>query len=128
MPTDSTPRVPGDLDATAKTLYRFLRRHMRERPDGPTQWQDPDHQLLSQACRYEMRARRARDGFSALDSDALTTVGDRKQLTVHPVVKIAEQAERAFVDCLKELGFTPTARARLGLEKAKAGPSKFGFD
>lgn len=122
------PNVPGDLDATAQALYRNLRKAMQERPDGPTQWQDPDHHLLSQACRYEMRARRAREGFSALDSDALTTVGDRRQLTVHPVVKIAEQAERAFVDCLKELGFTPRARAQLGLEKAKAGVSKFGLD
>lgn len=122
------PGVPGDLDSTGKALYRNLRKAMQDRPDGPTQWEHPDHHLLSQACRYEMRARRARDGFSALDRDALTTVGDRKQLTVHPVVKIAEQAERAFVDCLKELGFTPAARARLGLEKAKAGGSKFGLD
>jgi phage terminase small subunit len=57
----------------------------------------------------------------------MTTVGDRKQLTVHPLVKIAETAERAFVDCLKELGFTPRARSQMGLESRKAGESKFGL-
>lgn len=74
-----------------------------------------------------MRARKARDGFRDLDGDALTTVGDRKQLTVHPLVKIAETAERAFVDCLKELGFTPRARSQMGLEAKKSGESKFGL-
>lgn len=126
MPRKSAPGVPGDLDATGQALYRFLRQAMKDRPDGPTHWEDPDHHLLSQACRYHMRARTARDGF-ARDTDAMTTYGDRGQLTVHPLVKIAETAERAFVDCLKELGFTPRARAQLGLERKKAGESKFGL-
>lgn len=123
----TAPGVPGDLDSTGKKLYRDLRQAMRERPSGPTQWQDPDHHLLSQACRYDMRARKARDGFGTFSGDSLTTVGDRRQLTVHPLVKIAETAERAFVDCLKELGFTPRARAAMGLEPAKTGASKFGL-
>lgn len=121
------PSVPGDLDATGKKLYRDLRGAMQDRPDGPTQWTDPDHHLLSQACRYDMRARRARDGFRN-SVDDMTTLGDRRQLTLHPLVKIAEQSERAFVDCLKELGFTPRARAQLGLEKRVEGESKFGLD
>lgn len=127
MPRKAAPGVPGDLDATGQKLYRDLRQAMRDRPDGPTQWQDPDHHLLSQACRYDMRARRARDGFRNA-SDEMVTYGDRKQLTVHPLVKIAEQAERAFVDVLKELGFSPRARAQLNIEARKAGESKFGLD
>lgn len=118
--------VPGDLDATGKHLYRNLRRAMQERPDGPTQWQDSDHHLLAQACRYDHRARRARDAFKNLAED-MVTLGDRRQRTVDPLVKIAEAAERAFLDCLKELGFTPRARAQLGLEKKSAGESKFGL-
>src|SRR6185312_2743381 len=57
------PGVPGDLDSTGKKLYRDLRSAMQSRPDGPTQWTDPDHHLLSQACRYNQRARHARDAF-----------------------------------------------------------------
>jgi P27 family predicted phage terminase small subunit len=122
-----TPPVVKGLDQAGVALYRRLKAALRAR-QGPTSWEDSDHHLVAQTCRYEMRARRARDGFSALDSDALTTTGDRKQLTVHPLVKVAEQAERAFVDCLKELGLSPRARAQLGLEKKRVGPSKFGLD
>ncbi len=98
---------------------------MKDR-EGPTAWEGSDHHLLSQTCRYDMRARKARDGFRDR-SDDMITLGDRKQMTVHPLVKIAEQAERAFVDCLKELGFTPRARAQLGLEQKKSARSKFGL-
>lgn len=122
----ASPGVPGDLDSTGKALYRNLRQAMRDRPDGPTQWQDVDHHLLAQACRYDQRARRARDGFKT-NSDEMVTLGDRRQKTVHPLVKIAEQAERAFVDCLKELGFTPRARAQMGLEARREQASKFGL-
>lgn len=126
-PDPRAPNVPGDLDATGKALYRYLRKAMRERPEGPTRWQDPDHHLLSQACRYDMRARRARDGFAGASGE-MVTLGDRRQLTVHPFVKIAEQSERLFVDVLKELGFSPRARAQLGIEARSAGVSKFGLD
>lgn len=119
------PGVPGDLDATGKALYRKLREAMRER-EGPTHWQDTDHHLLSQACRYDQRARRARDAFKTRPEE-MTTTGDRGQLTVHPLVKIAEGAERQFLECLKELAFSPRARAQLGLEQKRAGPSKFGL-
>lgn len=122
------PGVPGDLDATGKALYRTLRRAAQDRPDGPTQWVDSDHHLLAQACRYEMRARKSRDWFTGKAVGEMTTLGDRKQETIHPLVKITEQSERAFLDCLKELGFTPRARAQLGLEKRVEGKSKFGLD
>lgn len=121
-----TPPVVKGLDQAGVALYHKLKAAMQER-QGPAAWEDSDHHLLAQTCRYDMRARKARDGFAALDKDALTTYGDRGQLTVHPLVKIAEQSERLFVDCLKELGFTPKARAQLGLEKPKAGGSKFGL-
>jgi P27 family predicted phage terminase small subunit len=123
----AVPGVPGDLDATGKALYRNLRAAMKDRPDGPTQWQDPDHHLLSQACRYDMRARRAREAFRNA-ADDMVTLGDRRQRTVDPLVKIAETAERAFVDVLKELGFSPRARAQLGIERRTEGASKFGLD
>lgn len=125
-PEPRAPNVPGDLDATGAHLYRTLRTAMRDRPAGPTRWENSDHHLLSQACRLDQRARRAREGFKS-NAVEMTTTGDRGQLTVHPLVKIAEGSERQFVDCLKELGFTPRARAQLGLERKKDGPSKFGL-
>lgn len=127
MPAKASPGVPGDLDSTGKALYRALRSAMQDRPDGPTKWEPSDHHLLSQTCRYSMRARTARDGF-ARNSSEMTTTGDRGQLTVHPLVKIAETAERAFVDCLKELGFSPASRHRLSIEAKKTEKSKFGLE
>lgn len=121
----TAPTVKG-LDQGGVALYYKLKAAMLDR-EGPTAWEDSDHHLLAQTCRYDMRARSARDWFRDQDAGEMTTEGDRKQLTVHPLVKIAETAERAFVDCLKELGFTPRARAQLGLEKKVVGASKFGF-
>ena len=122
-----TPPVVKGLDQAGVALYHKLKAAMKDR-QGPAAWEDSDHHLLAQTCRYDMRAREARDWFRDKEADAMTTLGDRRQLTVHPLVKIAETAERAFVDCLKELGFTPKSRASLGLEARKSGESKFGLD
>jgi P27 family predicted phage terminase small subunit len=115
------PGVPGDLDAIGKKLYRDLRAYMRD----AARWEDSDHHLLAQTCRYDMRARAARDALRKAGD--MTSEGDRKQLTVHPLVRVAEAAEKAFVEGLKELGFTPRARAALGLESKPPGESKFGL-
>lgn len=120
-----TPPVVKGLDQAGVALYHKLKVAMKDR-EGPTAWEDSDHHLLAQACRYDERARRAREGFKTTVDDMIT-LGDRRQETVHPLVKIAETSERAFIDCLKELGFTPRARAQLGLEKRSEGASKFGL-
>lgn len=56
----------------------------------------------------------------------MTSEGDRKQLTVHPLVRVAEAAEKSYVEGLKELGFSPRARATMGIEVGVKGGGKFG--
>lgn len=121
-----TPPVVKGLDQAGVALYHKLKAAMQDR-QGPAAWEDSDHHLLAQTCRYDMRARNARDWFRDKDAGEMTTVGDRRQLTVHPLVKIAETAERAFVDCLKELGFTPRSRAQLSIERKSEAENKFGL-
>lgn len=125
MPTIDKTAPPKDLDRDAEKLYRKLREAMRDRPAGPTQWQDTDQHLLAQTCRFEQRARTAREQFSRAKD--FTSEGDRKQLTVHPLVRVMESAEKGFVDGLSRLGFTVEARAKMGIEAKKQGESKFGL-
>jgi P27 family predicted phage terminase small subunit len=121
----AAPGVPGDLDSTGKALYRNLRTAMRERPPGPTQWQDSDHHLLAQACRHDMKARRIRPVVEKVED--MTSEGDRKQLTVHPLVRVLAAERKAFTEGLERLGFSPRARAAMGIEAKAQGESKFGF-
>jgi P27 family predicted phage terminase small subunit len=125
MPTIDKTAPPKDLDADAEKLYRKLREAMRDRPPGPAQWQDTDQHLLAQTCRFEQRARKARDSFPKTGD--MTSEGDRKQLTVHPLVRVMESAEKGFVDGLSRLGFTVEARSKMGIEQKPAGESKFGL-
>lgn len=125
MPTVDPTAPPDDLDRDSKKLYRKLREAMRERPPGPTQWQDTDQHLLAQTCRFEQRARKARDAFQ--EAGDMTSEGDRRQLTVHPLVRVMESAEKGFVDGLSRLGFTVEARAKMGIEAKRTGESKFGL-
>lgn len=114
--SDRAPGVPGDLDSTGQALYRNLRTALKNR-EGIHAWENTDHHLLAQTCRYDQRARRAR---AALEREPLTSEGDRKQLTVHPLVRVAESSEKLFVDGLDRLGFGPKARAQLGFEPKRA--------
>ena len=119
--SDRLPGIPGDLDSTGKALYRNLRDALKDR-EGVSKWENTDHHLLAQTCRYDQRARKAR---AALEREPLTSEGDRKQLTVHPLVRVAESSEKLFVDGLDRLGFTPKSRAAMGLQPPpKVG--KFG--
>lgn len=113
--SDRLPGVPGDLDSTGKALYRKLRDAMR-RED---RWVVTDHELLAEACRTGQELRRVRASLWA--ERGWTSAGDRGQLTVHPLARVVDQKSRAFVDCLDRLGFTPAARARLGIEVKPAG-------
>lgn len=125
MPTIDKTAPPKDLDRAAAKLYRYLRSAMRDRPPGPTQWQDSDQVALAQTCRYEMQARHAREALPE-DGD-ITTTGDRGQKTLHPLVRAMQSSEKAFMDGLHKLGFTVEARAKMGIEQKQQGESKFGL-
>lgn len=114
--------APSDLDEGAKKLYYKLRGYLRV--EFKT-WHDGDREALAQTCRWGMRARQARE---ALPKDKrgrpiMITQGRSESAgeVQHPLVRIAEQAERMFMDGLKELGFTPSARKRLEIDAGGKG-------
>ena len=116
---------PSDLTTWGKALYRRLRKAL----ETEHRWADTDREILGQTCRYADRARTARAGMvDEGGQPTLTSIGYKGQLVQHPNLKTAESAERAFIDGLKELGFTPAARVRLEIEVAKSSSKsgKFG--
>lgn len=127
MPTVDPLGPPDDLDKDSRALYRKLRTYLRDQAT----WADSDMYLLGQACRYEMRAREARGSIPLEDGRPVMTTRGRSENSgdvAHPAVRIAEAAEKSFVDCLRELGLTPRARKQLEIDAGrKSGGSKFGF-
>lgn len=114
---------PGDLDTTAKALYRKLRDFLKAQHT----WENSDKYALGQTCRYEQRARLARTALEKSD-EGMTTQGrsEHSGSVAHPLVRIMEVAEAKFMDGLRELGLTPAARKRLEIEvKRNTGGGKF---
>jgi P27 family predicted phage terminase small subunit len=119
----NSPAVPGDLDSTGKALYRKLREYLR----GQSTWEDSDHYVLVQACRYEQRARLARSLM--VDDEGRPTLsakGYKGQLVQHPNFKTAEASERAFMEALRDLALTPRARKQLASRLARMTASSVG--
>lgn len=109
---------PGDLDTSARSLYRKLRDFLKAQGT----WENSDRYALGQVCRYEQRARLAREGIPR----GLTAEGYKGQDVQHPNLKTAEAAEKSFMEGLKELGLTPRARKQLQIETGGADGGKFG--
>lgn len=115
---------PADLDTDARALYRKLREFLK----GQQTWEDSDKYVLGQACRYEQRARQAR-GCMYDDEGRVVFSGKgyKGQEVPSTFLRTAVEAEKAFVDCLKELGLTPRARKQLQIEVGGGdGGGKFG--
>src|SRR4051812_34729437 len=94
------PGIPGDLDSTGKALYRRLREAMRER-EGRMAWQSWFHEALAATCRHGQRARLIRPHVEHVND--MVSEGDRKQLTVNPLMRILQTEEKAFLDGLDKL-------------------------
>lgn len=127
MPTVDPLGPPDDLDKHGKALYRKVRGYLQ----GQHTWADSDIYVLAQTCRYEQRAREARESIprDTNGNPVLTTRGRSENSgdVPHPAVRIMETAEKSFVDCLRELGLTPRARKQLEIEVGSKGNSgKFG--
>lgn len=117
----------ADLDKQGASLYRKVRDYLKNQ----NTWVESDSYLLSQACRYEQRARVALASIPRDDNgNLILTTRGRSEFSgdvPHPAVRIAEAAEKSWVDALKELGLTPAARKRLEIEAGrKSAGSKFG--
>lgn len=124
-PLDPNGPAP-DLDRTGAALYRKVREYLK----GQNTWEESDTYLLSQACRYDQRARVAREAIPTDSGSPVLTTRGRSEHSgdvAHPAVRIAEAAEKSFVDALKELGLTPAARKRLEIEAGRKPGGKFGF-
>lgn len=100
-----------ELDDAGRRLYFKIKRLIGDR------WQEADELLTNQACLSEMRGREARLQLAG----EFMARGSRGQDVADPRVGVAEKAERLYVDCLKELGLTPRARAALGQTAPQKG-------
>lgn len=129
MPSPPGPGCPGDLDSTAASVWRKVRALIKTRGDWDAN-ADAYGLILSSMARYEMRARKAREGLKDEDGKpTLTTVGSTGNLVAHPNVKTAMDAEKAMLECLRALRLTPQEVAKGGdAPKPSAGNSKFGLD
>jgi P27 family predicted phage terminase small subunit len=86
---------------------------------------DLDHQALESVCHLadeiaEYRRAMADEGLQISEPIVTPTgvvVGDR--LVSNPAIKDLRNAEKQLRDWLSDLGFTPTARARLGLAEVR---------
>lgn len=114
MPSPPGPGCPGDLDADAAAIWRKVRALIITRGDWAAS-ADAYGLIVSQLARYEMRGRRAREGLKDGDgAPTLTAVGSTGNLVAHPNVKTAMDAEKAMLECLRELRLTPRELAKGG--------------
>lgn len=118
--SDKAP--PQELDATGRSLYKTLRKHMRD----DQRWHESDHHRLTETCLHEMYSRHARDDLrDERGRIVLTAEGYKGQPTQHPSYKTFQSESKAYADGLEALGFSPAARARLGIELKAKGGGKF---
>ncbi len=108
------PEPSRELDATGRALFFQIRNWMKKL----TGWDESYRLVTNQACIFEQRARAARATIPR-DSDGrlmLTITGAKGNDVAHPNVSVAERSEREYLNCLRELGLTPRALAKLDAE------------
>lgn len=54
-----------------------------------------------------------------VEHDGLVVTGYAGQMTAHPLIKEIRDCERQIMKCLSTLGFSPSDRARLGIQAVK---------
>lgn len=117
-----SPEPSTELDDAGRRLYFRIKGWVTK----TTGWEDSDQLLVNEACLHEMRARDARKEFED-SGEGYTVMGSTGSPVVNPIVRVAKDAAKDYVEALKELGLTPKARAQLGIEPKQTGPSKFGL-
>lgn len=129
VPSPAGPGCPGDLDTDAAAVWRKVRALIVKRGDW-TDSADAYGLIVSQLARYEMRGRKAREGLKGEDGHpTLTAVGSTGNLVAHPNVKTAMDAEKAMLECLRELRLTPREIAKGGdAAPAPTGGGKFDLE
>jgi P27 family predicted phage terminase small subunit len=109
---DAAPEPPEDLGE------RGLREWNKIWAEGF--WMQPDadyHWVLMLAQAYDDI-----EGFNKIiAAEGQSTAGYKNDMLVaHPLIKEKRVLQQLIIKCLQELGFSPSARARLGIQEAQA--------
>lgn len=83
---------------------------------GPWISSSQDYHWVEQICRAydEIQVYR-----STVERDGLVQTGSQGQPVAHPLISEIRRCEQTIRSCLSILGFSPTDRARLGLDELK---------
>jgi P27 family predicted phage terminase small subunit len=113
--------APSDLDAQGRDLWAKLRDLLL----GDLMWRPQDAIFLERLVRAHQTARLARERIAeraASDpEDAYLAKGSTGQLTTHPDLRIAREAEADLVAAADVLALTPEARLKTELLWFKYG-------
>jgi P27 family predicted phage terminase small subunit len=108
---DPAPPAPEGLGARGSVEWNRIWQH------GSWLQPDADYHWVAIICR-------AYDDLVAfretVDAEGLTVTGYNGQTVAHPLIKEGRVCEQQIMKALSVLGFSPTDRARLGIQEATA--------
>ncbi len=113
VPSQAVPRAPEKLGPTGRAWWRKIWA-------GGRSWLSPDVDglIIEQLCRALDEAAALRRGIEAGEIPRWTESATGRYFT-HPSVKRLEALDAQIMAKASDLGFTPAARARLGLAEVR---------
>lgn len=106
--------IPADIENEAKNYIKDVLKMLEE--NGVME--DVDTAALTMLCRnYSMFIKASKQ----LEKDGLTVVSDRGNLSPHPAIKIAKDAQTQAMKVMAEFGLTAKARTKLPKLDANTG-------
>lgn len=106
--------IPVDIEDEAKTYIQDVLKMLEE--NGVME--DVDTAALTMLARnYSMFIKASKQ----LEKDGLTVVSDRGNLSPHPAIKIAKDAQTQAMKVMAEFGLTAKARTKLPKLEANTG-------
>ena len=106
--------IPVDIEDEAKTYIQDVLKMLEE--NGVME--DVDTAALTMLCRnYSMFIKASKQ----IEKDGLTVVSDRGNLSPHPAIKIAKDAQTQAMKVMVEFGLTAKARTKLPKLDANTG-------
>ncbi|HEY8636960.1 MAG TPA: phage terminase small subunit P27 family [Candidatus Limnocylindrales bacterium] len=116
MPSPDVPKMPADMDAAAKLVWRRVLRDMRH--TGVIRAADTDvlRAYCESVARYQHAAR-------LLGQSGPLVRGQRGELVKNPLHQIVRDNADEIRQFARELGLSPSARVGLRIEPEQAGDS-----
>lgn len=106
--------IPLDIEDEAKNYIQDVLKMLEE--NGVME--DVDTAALTMLCRnYSMFIKASKQ----IEKDGLTVVSDRGNLSPHPAIKIAKDAQTQAMKVMVEFGLTAKARTKLPKLEANTG-------